>query len=837
MAVDREKATERVNKAGKIYKEFLKREAKSKFFTDSQRHQRKRSFLDSHIGIFDDYLSTLQNSRRLEGLNADARQLAVDIATEHPTSGIGRKLNRRRPDIEEGEVEERNILNEIHNREIDLQGKAFENYKKRTANEELNDTVRHEGDVQASVASRVSDDDFSNVQKKAVRDICAYMYRHTKTHQKFVDGIAARPLWEKLLMCYIVENDKLHDIDQAYVLAAKQYVPSLNKFKEKVKYNKHWYKLGVKDINWNLISDAAMTAFRGIETSGTAAAKEKFFESTLVFRKEDIISGGKEKPENFPEDAFDQEEIISEGGNEIEEDIPEDAFNKSQIIDSMQDKISILHDVALKTRESIQNGDDVKQIEENLKLLDESFIDINVFTVQDQLFRELQSGAPGGGTDMKALNTELQYRTKYVGLMRQILGFGQSVLKSVINQRIIDAKKAFPGGKVPEGVPKPTGAFTGSQKMTEISTSVGFYVDAPVVLLNALNTVVKVSGFFKGYKASTAREAFVAGGEAFNAVVGLGKSGLSTTTTGASLFANADWGSAGKSALAGTFKTTTGALGIAAGGVSAVLGGIQLYDTAQKRKGLTSVENEIAAESQRINNDNNISDQQKAELRGKHQMMQNIVAANRSSVKNKQATAGLQTAQGTLTAASGTLTLLAGPSLGVAGIASLGLSLVALSVGIISAALKKKGKKNEIKGVIDDYIGMDTLYRDYVEKNRMSGRRLSREAFIKNQGGEDKIRDRIRKDVAGTLGYPSLKKFYNEIMYQYAQFLHREAFYKDGRKIKVAEVWDIPNNRILDQTKYSCGKLIQNLGLKLTFGGKSSDPKPSVDEIYKKLIG
>ena len=152
MAGDREKATERANKAGKIYKEFLKRESKSKFFTDSQRRQRRSSFLDSHVGIFDDYVSTLERRQGLTGLNSDARQLANDIAVEHPRSAIGRRLSGERLLRRAGGEEEGNILNENLNGEIDLQGKAFENDKQRIANEELNDTVRHEGEVQASVA-------------------------------------------------------------------------------------------------------------------------------------------------------------------------------------------------------------------------------------------------------------------------------------------------------------------------------------------------------------------------------------------------------------------------------------------------------------------------------------------------------------------------------------------------------------------------------------------------------------------------------------------------------------------------------------------------------------
>lgn len=870
MANESQKAVERANKAGKAYKEFLKREGKSKFFTENQKQKRKESFLESHIGIYEDYVNTHPQHQDLPGLNADAQRLARDIAA-YKTSLINRQAGIKQPaggqpenilgGIKDNEIVIKN--NEIKNEDsknisedsndiledsndilvdskilikdskktnnkeikdedterIDLQGKAFENYLGRISNKEINDDPRLEDDVQVHAADSLEEGVITEAQKKGIRDICAFMYLNTKKHQKFVDGIVSRPLWEKLLIFYIVETGRIHNIVADDYVAAARHVPSVDRFEAKVKYSKHWYKFGGKDINWNLISDASSTAFRHLNAFIGVAGKN---------------TTEKEKGK----------ESSKPGGTK------EDNFIKSSIITNLQDEIDEINKKALQIKDALLKGDKLDELAKDMQSLNDSMLVLGKKTAKvvkaGDLYKELQIGAPGGGgSNLKALNKELQYRTKYVGIMRKILGLGQSTLKSVIEQRKIDAKNAYPGGVVPEGVDQPTGEFYGSQTLNDISTWAGVIVDSPMLLVGVLNTITQFLGFFGSWKATGWRDLIDSAMGVLNSAASTGKSGISTTQTIASMASNADWGSKGKSAVAAGLKTTAGYLGIVSGGLTTGIGLWQLYNTGHKRSLLTGVGREMTEKDTELEDKLVLAQgkkrtnllQEQEELKSKHQIMTNILEANRKNVKNKQVTAGLQTFQGALTTASGYLTLTAGASLGATGIAALATSGAALVLGIISTVLKKKSKGKEVKSVIDDYIGMDSLCRDYIRKNRDKNLIRSDDAFIKSQGGMDKIRDNIRQDVVGALGYPSLKKFYSEIMYQYAQFLYMEAFYKNGRKVSEGEVKNKKTGEVLDKTKHSCKKLIESLGLDVNYGDDKKEPSPGVNDIYKKLTG
>ncbi|MDO4804981.1 MAG: hypothetical protein Q4A32_09210 [Lachnospiraceae bacterium] len=851
-------AANKANKAGKAYKEFLKREAKSaSFFTGNQQTQRKRSFLESHVSIFDAYAAGVQNDNWRRGLTAEGVTLARDIAWAFPDSQIGRKVNQNVAIRERGGLQERNILNENQQAEIDIQGKAFENYQNRMQYKAVTDTERLENARPLNDGQEEYQKQFSNDQLNGIRDICAYMYRHTKTHQKFVDGIAARPTWEKLLMFYIVENNKIHNLKKEDVERSQSdaYVPSLERFKERVWYSKHWYKLGAKDINWNMLSDAANTAFRGLYfSSDKENEKQQEEESIHIQTKNDILPNVKDQEKEEADDfgnglSFDKDEIIVEGGGEPE-DFDKDLFNDSAILVNAQEKMSRLSGMAANIRDSVENGADSKQIENDAQMLFEFMNEITVdFDLPDMdaaLRQELKSGAPGGGSGMKALNTELAYRTKYVGLMRSGLGLGQSALKSVLGQRAMDQEKAlYPGGR-PEGAPKPTGAFKGSDSMTQYSTYAGLAIDAPMTLISVLDLCIKVGALFSDWKHIKKWDRGAKLIELLSSTASTGKSGISATTTAGSVIGNASWGSAGQSAMATTLKTTAGYLGIASGGLTAFMGIYQVGNIGSKRSKLTEIEGDFQREGARLNDAiGNAAGEEKAKLQekkerneGKNQMVMNIIAANRSSLKNKQKTAGLQIVQGGLTAASGTLTMMAAPSLGLTGIAALALSGASLSLSVLSAIIKKKGKGVEIKDVIDNYIGMDGLYNNYVSKNWQKAHVRSRDAYVNLQGGAEKIRDKIRMDVIGALGFPSMKKFYAEIMYQYAQLLYNTVFYKGNRMAKISDFYDVKKKGAIDQERYNYARLLEFLvGGALTFGTRTKNPWPSVEVIYKKLIG
>ena len=194
----------------------------------------------------------------------------------------------------------------------------------------------------------------------------------------------------------------------------------------------------------------------------------------------------------------------------------------------------------------------------------------------------------------------------------------------------------------------------------------------------------------------------------------------------------------------------------------------------------------------------------------------------------------MQMIQGGLNAASGSLALASGPTLGAAGIASIVVGFGGVALGLVNVLWQGKKKGKEIDKIIDLYINMDSLYANYLEKNTKGLGEQGRQKIIKDAGGEDKLKKKIRKEVAGVLGFPSLQKLYAYILWQYSQALYDAVFKKNGRFITKDE-WDRNQlDDIYERKKYA--QIIRSLGFKLSIPRNGKEPTPGPAAIHKKLM-
>ena len=149
---DRATLQKQLNEAGKAYKGFLERQRNDKFFTQKQKIERKRTFLENHVDLFDEYLRGRHSRLAWDGLTRDAKDLAKDVSEEFPDSITGYKVVPTSGRRERGRVQDRKeepvnilgadrdedsiVINEERG-EIDLQGQAFKNFRNRTERKEV----------------------------------------------------------------------------------------------------------------------------------------------------------------------------------------------------------------------------------------------------------------------------------------------------------------------------------------------------------------------------------------------------------------------------------------------------------------------------------------------------------------------------------------------------------------------------------------------------------------------------------------------------------------------------------------------------------------------------
>lgn len=827
-----------LNQAGAAYKGFLARQKSDRFFTENQKKERKHTFLESHVGIFDEYFSLPGKGSR--ELNRDAAALADDVAKEFPSSITGRQLKPIiaadddlliiDPDKDKDEA----FLDSLKApAEIDLQGQVLQTYRNRVDRKAVQSGVVRERETEAQNAQKNS---LNPRQEKGVREICAWMYRNTKKHQKFVEGIAGRTPREKLLIFYIVEKDKRHNVTEQDIYFSQHYVPNVEKFEEKVRYRKHWYKFGGTNINWDAISDAAATAFQvqnvlGAIGKAEGGAPNRESLPLIVEDKEEnakSLSGMKENDRSF--DSRSEEDEGSNGSWEEEEkkdlllkkngndSVPE-GLEENEIIHEATKKISEINTLAKNLQQEVKvpGGEKNQKTSEMLEDLENSFNQLKDLVksenFQAEMTRKAEIKQPAGAAGMEKWNAETQKRARYL------------VLVQAFSNLDINTVKAFKQG---------LGDSSLIQTFSTTTMTLGMAIDAPIALINLLATIVNFSGTLKSFSSGTWQEIVSKGGAALLSLGNMSKSGLTATRAGASLFADAGWGTTGTSAAAGTLKSITGIGGVVIGGVTTGLGLFNVISTGHRRSLITEAERNLDEPIEKPKG------QEEVQKEGQNQILRNLISANRNAAVRQQKAAGLQILQGSLNTASGALTLASGATFGISTIVALGLSGAALIVGISNVIMQNRSKNREIREVIDRYIGMNSLYENYEKKNLNGLRPSQKKKQMEKLGGVEGLKENLRLEAAGVMGFPSLQKMYTQILWQYAQTLYDLTFMKDGRYITKA---DLRTGLKDDQEKLddiaarkNYAKLIRSLGFKISIPKGGGAPTPGAAAIHKKLM-
>ena len=741
---DRDTLQEVLNKAGKAYKAFLEREGDGQFFTEKQKKERKRTFLETHVGLFGEYLANDQTRRaNWNRLTSDAKDLGRAVAREFPkfrtdkaakpagsTGNKARVKNRKEePKEDKNLIEDDNLIrnddlnvariiekDEYKDQgvgdnllkeqgEIDLQGEAFQNYRNRTDRNEVTNGTVLEGSIQETESQKALKTGITDAQKKGMREICAYLYRSTKKHQKLVDGIAGRTPREKLLMFYIIENDKRHNVTQQDIFESQHYVPSLENFEKKIWFRKHLYKLGGKNINWDMIADASATAFQSQGLLGIIGMSDAKIQNQKDNDQDILKDDSKENLINIDTSAHKEEGEKKEEKKEenlliMDEEPPVEEVDPEEIIKEAEKRIGEIEAISRELSQ-VQNENLIRQ--ERLNELQEKISALNEYARKNSVLLNMALGKnvehAKGDTGAIKLNTRVQKLGKWLGVVQGFCSSANSVFT------VANANYQNP---------------VWSQMGSDYGGKAGVGADSIMTFVNLLATVANFMSAYKSFSSGAWEDITAKSITALLSLANTGKSGLTATRTIATMAANADWGIKGTSHVANVMKSGTAIGGIAIGGVTAGMG-IYNISTGAFRKSLTTdVETYLNNKGQRI--DNNLGKRQNkaqtAEEKGKNQILKNIISANRSAANRTQLSGTLQMIQGGLNAASGYVAMTVGVTAGITSFVSAGLSGLALLVGIGNIIYQNKKKKKEAAEIVDCYINMDSLYANYLETRR-----------------------------------------------------------------------------------------------------------------------
>ncbi len=825
----REILGDKINQAGKAFLSFKERNRDRRFFTRRQREERMRTFLETHIGMLDEYVSLLPPERGMLELSTEGIVLANETAMEYPDSKIGRRYRgvplegdpqaaqaprQQAPQGAQAPRQQAVPAGPQAQGEIDLQGKLYENYDRRLDRRAVNDQVRREG--QQRQEPNGLRDNLSDAQINGIREICAWMYRSTKTHQKFVDAIAARTPREKLLMFYLVEKEKLHNMTEGDILLSQSYVPTVDAFEKKMYYRKHWYKFGGKNINWNIVADAADAAYRvrgmlGEIGLGQAPAVPQQNAQPAADQPA-AAQPAAAQPAAAPQAAQNAQAAAQEEAQAANQPENEgDNAEEFEIIQQINANIDGIHDLVGQILANM-NGTEAqkRQVKGLMDQLNQDIQALNLYVDQNAAFVQAKGGIPSKGkTGVEWFNDHSSLAGKYASTVRSGFALCASTMKDMKTDSVGNAASLDLG--------------------LNYTNYFGMALDGPLALINLLSSWYLFTGWLKSFGTSNWREVVGKFGTFISTFAGAGKSGLGAAQTGASVFANASWGTAGKAAVATTLKNVGAYAGIGIGAVNAGVGFLN-YRNASRRSNITDeVEENLGRGGFQL------EAAQNTRREGTNQLLTNIIASNRQNIGRTKKSAALQMAQGGFTAASGGITLAVGATVSMTGIGALVLSGAALAIGIYSIISQKKSKTRQMKDVIDRYVGMEGIYRGYLRRNVRGNTDADRDRWIARQGGEEKVRDQLRVEVSNALGFPDPPKLYANIMLKYAQTLYNLAFFKNGRRVKLRQV-QAKDGSVVDQELYNYGKMIMALGPKVHYGNADTPPSPGVGAILARLM-
>lgn len=169
----------------------------------------------------------------------------------------------------------------------------------------------------------------------------------------------------------------------------------------------------------------------------------------------------------------------------------------------------------------------------------------------------------------------------------------------------------------------------------------------------------------------------------------------------------------------------------------------------------------------------------------KHELLKEITRANRNNLKQKQAKDGLEAVRGIMHNGEGKQGFSPLAAMGLGANLYRGFTGMGFMMGMTSHIADKHKKGAEIRSVIERYLGLDQLYRNFMTKNSDI---RNRSAFLQRYGREGNVRVMIRKEADKALGIGSSNKMNSFLMKKYAEELWRGAFLKeDGSLITEGE--------------------------------------------------
>ena len=661
----------------------------------------------------------------------------------------------------------------------------------------------------------------SKDQERGLMEIGAWMYRNARhgirggknDHTPFVEGILNRSAREKLLMYYMIEFDKIHNLSTPVILVSQDYIPNLDRFKKKMRGH-FWRYFSSNYFQWDKLSDAAMAAagakpflsgFGNLKAftadkSGPAEEERSEEEESLLIEERSEREGSLSEEERIQE----EEEILERP--RLKQDLEQ---HLREVITAAQ--ACLADNPALGAVETLSEKlDDLRALLED----EEEGVE-GAEGITEEALRDAEKPVGPGGS------SKVSKTKKRTGKLKKLMGY-------------IKTPAAQTGKMLKQGLKS---AAEGSQEAKDLSKSAAAFnwTAMPFTVLSAIVSLVDV--FITCYECAHAGKDIRAAEKAFKvfmsgkSIIDFGSGTYSSVTSIAGL-ANAGWVKTGGATATAWVGIGTGALTMGAGLYKLSEGGdleekskeageaLERYDPALEL--LKKAPKDMSPEEQRR------LEEQKEALEGRRQMLLHITKAGEKSGQRQEITAGLQIAQGGLQVISGMLALG-----GVTAFATAALSLLSFTLGIISTGVDKKMKKGEWRSAIDDFLNMDFLYNKFrSEQTAAIGPRQFRERY----GNAENTKAMLRREAEGLLGFPSDEKFYSHIMWLYARGLYQGCFLKDdgtviSRQDRDAEQGTRKKDRNL------CMKTLKAYGLKIRIPEDEDEtPVPSINSIYKKMM-
>ena len=167
-------------------------------------------------------------------------------------------------------------------------------------------------------------------------------------------------------------------------------------------------------------------------------------------------------------------------------------------------------------------------------------------------------------------------------------------------------------------------------------------------------------------------------------------------------------------------------------------------------------------------------------LQLKHGLLTNITRTNRNNIRQKMSKDGLEAVRGMMHNGDRRMGFAPLAAMGLGGNLYKGFTGANHMMGMTPQAVEKNKKSAETRGIMNRYLGLDQLYRNFMTKN--SDLR-NRSAFLKRYGNEGNVRVMIQREQDKATGKGSENRMNGFLMRKYAEELWKGAFLKEDGSV------------------------------------------------------